>query len=182
MTRVDSRQIVSFWFEEIDSRHWYRKDEAFDELLRERFLSVHESATRAEFFWWRDSAKGRLAEIIVLDQFSRNMFRDQPEAFAHDPMALCLAQEAIAAGADEELGEQEKAFMYMPYMHSESAQVHEVAVTLFARLKIGDNLEYEKQHKAIIDRFGRYPHRNALLNRPSTPEETAFLKEPGSHF
>ncbi len=180
MTRVDSRQIYSFWFEEIDSRHWYKKDDAFDQLLRERFLAVHESATKAELFWWRDSAKGRLAEIIVLDQFSRNMFRDQPAAFAHDAMALCLAQEAIANGADEELSERDRAFIYMPYMHSESAEVHEVALTLFTRL--GNNIEYEKRHKAIIDRFGRYPHRNALLDRPSTPDEIAFLKEPGSRF
>lgn len=182
MSRVDSRQIVSFWFEEIDSMHWYKKDEAFDELLRERFLSVHESATRAELFWWRDSAKGRLAEIIVLDQFSRNMFRDQPESFAHDAMALCLAQEAITAGADKELSEQEKSFMYMPYMHSESIEIHEVALTLFGRLKSKSNLQYEQRHKAIIDRFGRYPHRNELLNRPSTPEEIVFLQEPGSRF
>ncbi len=176
-TRVDATEVINFWFEEIESSRWFKKDDAFDELLRERFLSVHESATKAELFWWRDTAKGRLAEIIVLDQFSRNMFRDQPQSFAFDGLALCLAQEAIAAGADAELGDRERPFMYMPYMHSESVEIHEVAVTLFARLKTGGNLEYEKRHKAIIDRFGRYPHRNELLNRPSTPEEMVFLKE-----
>ena len=182
MKSVDSRQIIRFWFEEVDSSQWYKKDDAFDELLRRRFFTVHEAASKAELYWWRNTATGRLAEIIVLDQFSRNIFRDQPQSFAHDAMALCLAQEAIAAGADKGLTEQQQPFMYMPYMHSESVEIHEVALTLFARLKTGNNLEYEMRHKAIIDRFGRYPHRNELLNRPSTPEEIEFLKEPGSTF
>ncbi len=177
MTRVTATEVIHFWFEEIESSRWYKRDDSFDELLRKRFLSVHESATKAELFCWRDTAEGRLAEIIVLDQFSRNMFRDQPQSYAFDGLALCLAQAAIAAGADEELCDRKRAFMYMPYMHSESVEIHEVAITLFARLKTGNNLEYEKSHKAIIDRFGRYPHRNELLSRPSTPEEIAFLEK-----
>ena len=131
---------------------------------------------------WRDTPHGRLAEIIVLDQFSRNLFRNSAKAFAQDGMALVLAQEAVRSGADAALMPQERVFLYMPYMHSESAAIHQTAVELFTRNGISDNLDYELKHKAIIDRFGRYPHRNAVLGRTSTPGEIAFLQEPGSSF
>ncbi len=120
-----------------------------------------------------------LCEIIVLDQFSRNMFRGTAGAFAYDPLALCLAQHAVGKGYDLLLSEQERTFLYMPYMHSESAAIHVLAEHLFRPL---DNYAYELEHKAIIDRFGRYPHRNALLGRQSTPEELAFLEQPNSGF
>jgi uncharacterized protein (DUF924 family) len=131
---------------------------------------------------WRDTPHGRLAEIIVLDQFSRNLFRDSPKAFAQDGMALALAQEAVRTGADAQLSAQERVFLYMPYMHSESPAIHETAVQLFTGNGIQGNLDFELKHKAIIERFGRYPHRNALLGRNSTPEELAFLSQPGSSF
>ena len=176
---MNSEAVLKFWFEEIEPAQHWKKDPEFDQLVRDRFGLVHLAASRCELFGWRTSAEGRLAEIIVLDQFSRNMFRDQPAAFACDPIALALAQEAISVGADQQLTDQEVGFMYMPLMHSESAVIHEVALKVFANTK---NLDFELKHKAIIDRFGRYPHRNAILNRESTAEEIEFLKGPNSSF
>ncbi len=176
---MQSAEILKFWFEEIESEQHWTKDPAFDELIRERFGAVHAAAARCELYRWRETPDGRLAEIIVLDQFSRNLFRDRAEAFAHDPMALALAQEAVARGADREIAEDRVAFLYIPYMHSESRAIHEIAVQLFEGLS---NLDFELRHKAIIDRFGRYPHRNEVLGRASTAEELEFLQEPGSSF
>jgi len=133
-------------------------------------------------FDWRSNALGRLAEIIVLDQFSRNIFRDQSSAFAWDAQALVLAQEAVTAGALEQLESSQQAFLIMPYMHSESKMIHEQAIKLFSRPGLEFNLDFEKRHKVIIDRFGRYPHRNEILGRQSTAEEQEFLKQPGSAF
>jgi uncharacterized protein (DUF924 family) len=177
-----SADILHFWFEHIDRALWFKKDADFDRLLRERFSALHTQASLGELNPWRDTAHGRLAEIIVLDQFSRNLYRDHANAFAQDGMALVLAQEAVRRGADAELSAQERVFLYMPYMHSESLQIHTEAVALFTRLGIQGNLDFELKHKAIIDRFGRYPHRNKILGRESTPEELAFLAEPGSSF
>jgi uncharacterized protein (DUF924 family) len=176
------QQILKFWFEETQPAQWWKKDEAFDRLIIERFSALHSRATRCELFEWRKDARGRLAEIIVLDQFSRNMFRGQPESFAHDALALALAQEAVSAGADQALNAVERSFLYMPYMHSESLEIHAAAVELFGRNGLPGNLDFELKHKAIIERFGRYPHRNAILGRASTPEEIEFLKQPGSGF
>ena len=117
-----------------------------------------------------------------LDQFSRNVYRDTPRALAQDALALVLAQELVASGQDHSLPEAQRVFAYMPYMHSESALVHVQAVALFTQLGIQSNLDFELRHKAIIDRFGRYPHRNAILGRTSTEEELACLAEPGSSF
>ena len=173
---------MKFWFEEIDPSKWWKKDEAFDSLIVERFSEIHASANRCELFEWRVSAQGRLAEIIVLDQFSRNMFRDFPGSFASDPLALVLAQEAVAAKADEALSSKQRGFIYMPYMHSESLKIHEVAVNLYQTKGSQANLDFEIRHKKIIEQFGRYPHRNSILGRESTVEEIAFLKQPGSGF
>lgn len=174
--------ILSFWFEEISSKSWFQKDAQFDNLIRSRFLSVHKAACAGELFHWRDSVDGRLAEIIIIDQFSRNIYRDQPEAFAWDGQGLVLSQEAVRAGALDTLEASRQAFLIMPYMHSESAAIHAEAVKLFDRPGLEFNLDFEHKHKVIIDRFGRYPHRNALLGRESTPEEIAFLEQPGSSF
>lgn len=118
----------------------------------------------------------------MLDQFSRNIYRHTPLAFAYDDLALALAREAVEKGMDKALIPAHKAFLYMPYMHSESIPVHKVALRLFGQPGLEANLEYEKKHKTIIDRFGRYPHRNHVLGRLSTPEELEFLKQPGSSF
>ena len=176
------RGILKFWFEEIDPSQWWKKDEELDRMMIERFSGIHYSATRCELFEWRKNAAGRLAEIIVLDQFSRNMFRGSPLSFANDALALALSQEAISAGADRLLIQVERSFLYMPFMHSESLKIHEVATELFLRNGIQGNLDFEMKHKAIIQRFGRYPHRNSILGRESTEEEVEFLKQPGSGF
>ncbi len=176
------KDILNFWFEEIQPEQWWKKDNAFDLLITERFSQVHFMATRCELFEWRATAKGRLAEIIVLDQFSRNMFRGSPQSFAYDSLALALAQEAIAAGAEGQLSQIERNFLYMPFMHSESLKIHDVAMELFTKNGIENSLDYEIRHRKIIEQFGRFPHRNAVLGRISTVEEIEFLKQPGSGF
>lgn len=173
------KKIISFWFEEIEGRQHWVKDSAFDKLIEERFLSTHKAASAGELSSWRQEPEGRLAEIIVLDQFSRNIYRDTPMAFSQDGMALILSQEAILLGADQKVAAERKSFFYMPLMHSESRVVHEEAEKIFSSLSSSD---FEKKHKAIIDRFGRYPHRNRILGRTSTPEEVEFLSGPGSSF
>lgn len=174
--------VLTFWFGEIDPRKWWSAEPAFDELLRLRYAGLLRRAAQGELYAWRSSPAGRLAEIIVLDQFSRNIHRNTSQAFSQDPVALVLAQEAVAAGAHQYLGETERTFMLMPYMHSESRVVHVQAEALFREFAPAGNHEFELRHKAIVDRFGRYPHRNEILGRASTPEEIEFLKQPGSRF
>ncbi len=174
--------ILHFWFEELTAKQHFAKDAALDEAIRTRFGATLEAAARCELFAWRATAQGRLAEILVLDQFSRNVYRDTPRAFAQDALALVLAQELVASGQDRSLPSAQRVFAYMPYMHSESALVHEQAAVLFSQPGMENNLSFELRHKAIIDRFGRYPHRNALLRRSSSADELAFLSEPGSSF
>lgn len=178
----DYEEVIRFWFEELEPRDWFKKDDELDQHIAKRFMNVHQAAAACELYSWRETPLGRLAEIIVLDQFSRNIHRDLPLAFANDPLALALAQEAIARRAEKELSQTHRIFLYMPFMHSESRYIHEWALELFEANGIQNNLDFEIKHKAIIDRFGRYPHRNAILGRESTGEELAFLKEPGSGF
>lgn len=178
----DSQAVLDFWFEALTPAQWFKKDPEMDRTISQRFGALNAQAARCECYAWRQTAQGRLAEIIVLDQFSRNIYRDDARAFATDTLALVLAQEAVSASADAELTSQQRAFLYMPYMHSESTAIHEVAMELFNQPGLENNYDFEVRHKAIIDRFGRYPHRNALLERDSTDEELAFLKEPGSSF
>jgi uncharacterized protein (DUF924 family) len=179
---MQSQSILHFWFKELTDKQHFAKDPALDEAMRSRFGATLEAAARCELFAWRDTPEGRLAEILVLDQFSRNIFRDTPRAFAQDALALVLAQEMVAGGHDQQLTPAQRAFAYMPYMHSESLVVHEEAVRLFAQPGLESNVDFELRHKAIIERFGRYPHRNAILGRSSSAEELAFLSEPGSSF
>ncbi len=173
--------VINFWFEQIKPKQWWIKDPEFDQLLCDNYLGLHKQANAGELFHWRQTPVGRLAEIIVLDQFSRNIFRDTPQAFASDPLALALSQMAIETGDDLKLSDLERQFLYMPFMHSESKQIHQEAVKLFKQIP-EHGYEFELKHKVIIDRFGRYPHRNAILDRQSTPEEITFLNEPGSSF
>ena len=175
-------QVLQFWFEEIDPKQWWSKDPEFDLLIRSRFEGIHAAAIQCELFSWRKTAWGRLAEIIALDQFSRNMFRGDPRSFQYDPLSLGLAQEAVALGLHKQLEGNHRQFLIMPFMHSESVLIHEEAVRLFNQPDMESNYQFELKHKAIIDRFGRYPHRNAILGRESTPEELEFLKQPGSGF
>lgn len=175
-------EILNFWFTEIQPAQWWKVDPAFDVALRERFGTLHQAARQGECWQWRAEPRGRLAEIIILDQFSRNMFRGTAEAFACDPMALALAQEAVAGGHDASLPVAQRTFFYMPYQHSESLRIHCEAERLFAALGPGSHNDFELRHKVIIERFGRYPHRNAALGRESTADELEFLKQPGSRF
>lgn len=179
---VDADAVLQFWFVELAPRDWWRKDPELDRRIASRFGALLEAAARGALADWRTTPRGRLAEIIVLDQFSRNIHRGSAGAFANDALALQLAEEAVAVGADLALPVEERRFVYMPYMHSESAAVHETALRLFATPGLEKNLEFERRHKAVIDRFGRFPHRNALLGRVSTAEEVEFLKQPGSSF
>ena len=179
---MNKDDILNFWFKEVAQSQWWVKDLAFDQLIIDRFRAIHQSANACELFEWRSSPKGRLAEIIVLDQFSRNMYRDTPRSFISDPLALALAQEAIAVGADNALSAVERNFLYMPFMHSESITIHEVAVKLYLDNGVETSIDFENKHKVIIERFGRYPHRNIILNRKSSDEEIEFLTQANSSF
>lgn len=174
--------VLNFWFLELTPAEWFKKDNALDKKIEEKFSDLLQKILAGDCADWRSSAHGVLAQVIVLDQFSRNIFRDSPKAFAQDALALAIAQDAVRLGLDKQLKIQERAFLYMPYMHSESVRVHEEAMKLFAQPGLENNLDFEIKHKVIIDRFGRYPHRNAILGRISTPEEIDFLKQPGSSF
>ncbi len=147
------QHVLDFWFEEIDPVMWFKKDDEFDCVLHTRFGQLWQAAFQGELAHWRATIKGRLAEIIVLDQFSRNLFRNTPRSFACDGMALVLAQEAIATGLCETLTVEQRGFLYLPFMHSESALIHQQALELFRQLNNGDQLEFEIRHKAIIDCF-----------------------------
>ena len=174
--------VIAFWFEEIQPSQWWAKEPSFDALVTQRFLTTHQQASAGELVKWRSTSLGRLAEILVLDQFSRNMYRDTPQSFAYDTMALVLAQEAVNIGADKLLTPTQRSFLYMPYMHSESLVIHQQAIELFDQEQMQHNLDFEVRHKNIIEQFGRYPHRNDILGRQSTPQEVAFLAMPNSSF
>lgn len=174
--------ILDFWFNTLSPQQWWEKNQGVDRMIKEQFFPLLQQAKQGELAHWRDHSNGRLAEIIILDQFSRNIYRGTPEAFAQDGMALILAQEAIRNNIADKLPIQRLAFVYMPFMHSESKSIHQQAIPLFEALDEKSSLDYELKHKKIIDKFGRYPHRNAILNRPSTDEEKAFLTTENSGF
>ncbi|HBG51963.1 DUF924 domain-containing protein [Candidatus Macondimonas diazotrophica] len=176
------QNVLTFWFDELTPRQWWRVDPDLDAQIACRFGALWDQARQGELHDWRQVAYGRLAEVIVLDQFSRNVHRNTPHAFSQDAIALVLAQEAVAAGALEVLSPVECSFLLMPYMHSESLRIHQAAQPLFAAYTPPETQDYERRHKAIVERFGRYPHRNAILDRPSTDAERAFLEQPGSRF
>lgn len=177
-----AQDVLRFWFEELTPKQHFSKDAALDALIRTRFGPTLAAAAHGELQPWRTDAPGRLAEILVLDQFPRNIHRDTPRAFACDALALRLARELVALGLDQALPTPHKAFAYMPYMHSEDLAAHTEALPLFSQPGLENNLNFLHRHTEIIRRFGRYPHRNAVLGRASTPEELAFLQQPGSAF
>ena len=174
--------VLDFWFDELSPADWWKKDTNLDELIKSKFLELHRQASNGELFEWRDTPSGSLAEIIVLDQFSRNIFRGTPRSFLYDGMAIVLAQFAIKNNFDKKLEPTQRGFLYMPFMHSESAIIHEQAKQLFSQPHMEDNYEFELKHAAIIEKFGRYPHRNSILGRESTQEELKFLKQSNSSF
>jgi uncharacterized protein (DUF924 family) len=174
--------IVKFWFEELAPEDWYKADAKRDAEVRRRFGPLHEKLSVAVPEDWLARPKGWLAAILVLDQFPRNMFRGDPRAFATDAEALALSKRAIAEGVDMQLVPEQRAFLYLPFQHTEDAADQARSVELFTALGIPSNLDFALRHKAIIDRFGRFPHRNAVLGRASTEQEAAFLTQPGSSF
>jgi uncharacterized protein (DUF924 family) len=176
------RNIIHFWFEELTPAQWWRADPVLDHTIAERFGALHAPAAAGRLEHWRCEALGRLAEIIILDQFSRNLFRHDARAFAADPLALELAMEAVELNVQNTFTANQKAFLYMPFMHSESGAIQQLSVILFSEPGLESNLRSALRHKAIIDRFGRYPHRNTILGRKSTAAELEFLEQPGSSF
>ena len=167
--------VLKFWFEETKPENWFTKSDAFDDEVRRRFEPLHESFLEGRVTVPR-TARAYLAEIIVLDQFSRNLHRGLPSAFAADSKALARAKEGIELGFDREVTDRERAFFYMPLMHSESLADQEKCVLLFARLGNKESMKYAVEHRDIIERFGRFPHRNSILERDSTPAEIEFMK------
>ncbi len=174
---VEYRDVLKFWFEDLKPEQWFNQDSELDRTIADKFGETHRMAAACELDSWRTGPMGRLAEIIVLDQFTRNIYRNKPEAYSCDSLALALAQEAINQKADEELSAPKRSFLYMPYMHSESQRIHREAIALFNGPGLDFQREFEVKHKEVIDRFGRYPHRNLALGRESTPEELSFIQD-----
>ena len=169
-----AEQVTRYWFEELPPQARFRNDTRVDDAIRERFAALHDEIARIrpeQLTTPRDC----LAAVIVLDQFPRNMFRDSPRSFATDALALSISQHAIAAGLDRQLDRQQRWFLYMPFQHSEDRGVQARSIELFTQLGDRENLGYARRHQEIIDRFGRFPHRNEVLGRVSTPEEAQFI-------
>ncbi len=171
--------VLSFWF--ADPARWWKKDPAFDAEVRDRFGALHDAIDGGEREEWLATARGALAYVIVLDQLSRNIYRGTARMFASDPRARTATRRALDRGDGSTLFAEERTFLYMPLMHSEDLTDQDRSVALFASAPTGQ-LRFAEQHRDIIRRFGRFPHRNELLGRASTPEELEFLKQPGSSF
>jgi uncharacterized protein (DUF924 family) len=174
--------VLKFWFEQTESDQWFEKDPTFDARIRERFLGSHEILVSRGNNGLLADAQTSLAAVIVLDQMSRNMFRDTPRAFAADPQALSVAEAAIVRGFDAGLTKDQRMFLYLPFEHAEDRQSQARSVVLMASLGDPELKKWAEAHRTIVDRFGRFPHRNGVLGRISTPEETEFLKRPDSYF
>ena len=174
--------VIEFWFDTLGPEQWFAKSAELDALITERFGGCHRAAVAVELYAWRRTPLGRLAEVIVLDQFSRNIYRDRPASFHCDALALGLAQEAVANGSDLGLSDDHRVFLYMPYMHSQSGLIQQQSLSLYEALGRKNNLLFARRHAEIIERFGRYPHRNAVLGRTSSLEELEFLQQPNSAF
>lgn len=179
---VRIEEVLKFWFDDLSPDDWFESDEAVDSHIRERFQELHGALREQVPETWRSSARGCLAAVIVLDQFSRNMYRGTSRAFAADGAALSLVKEALVRRFDRELSIDERKFLYLPFEHSENPAEQARSIELFGTLGDELALDYAHRHKDIIDRFGRFPHRNAALGRISTPEEIEFINEPGSSF
>ena len=175
-------EVLDFWFRELSPDAWFRKGTTVDRAIRNRFLPLYDKLAASAPEDLSASAERALAAVIVLDQFPRNMFRDTPEAFATDELALSVAKAAIAHRLDQELPRVRRIFLYLPFEHSEELADQVRCIELTERLGEAEYARYARLHHDVIARFGRFPHRNALLGRTSTPEEEAFLQQPGSRF
>lgn len=174
--------VVRFWFEGLTPKEWYRPPPRVDDAIRTRYRDTYETLKQGVPPEWLTTPNGYLAAILVLDQLPRNMFRGEPQAFATDGDALSLAKRAIEEGVDYRLPPKQRAFIYLPFQHSEDLADQQRSVGLFTALGNPLSLDYAIRHQDVIERFGRFPHRNAILGRQSTEEEEAFLEEPGSSF
>ncbi len=175
--------VLAYWFAEGMAARWFNADEAFDQEVRQRLLPLYEEAVAGRLERWRQSARGALALVILLDQVPRNLFRGEPRAFATDAQALATTKRALAKGFDQELRQVERVFLYLPLEHCEDLADQELCVRLVGALDENPDWgDYARQHRDVIARFGRFPHRNAILGRETTAEEAAFLREPGSSF
>ena len=168
--------VLHFWFEEVRPESWFTRDDALDATIRKRFGALHASLTEKVPAAVTATPLGALAAVLVLDQFSRNLFRNSSRAYTCDPTSLAIAQEAIRTGFDRQLEHNQRTFIYMPFQHSEDRAMQQRAIELFTELGDASTLEYAKKHRDIIERFGRFPHRNRVLGRESTPQEIEFLK------
>ncbi|MES1923694.1 DUF924 family protein [Salinisphaera sp. T31B1] len=172
--------VLEFWFESLERRQWFRADAALDRRIARTFGPTLTAASACELWRWRDTPTGRVAEIVVLDQFSRNIHRATAQAFAQDPLALALAQTLVADGHDRCLDTDHRHFAYMPFMHSESLTIHDQALRLYSQPGLEIPLGHERNHRAVLERFGRYPQRNVALGRSTTDAEHEYLAgKPG---
>ena len=179
---VEKEEILNFWFKECKPEQWFKKNEDFDQMIENRFSIAIENAIAGNLGNWEESETGCLALIILLDQFTRNVFRDTPRAFAGDKRALALSQLCCDKDYLTNPDVQRRQFMLMPMMHSENLAVQDAALPLFKKYASGKDYEYAEKHRYFIARFGRFPHRNVILGRKSTNEELEFLKQPESSF
>ncbi len=175
---ASAAEVVKFW-RDAGPKRWFKKDASFDEDIRRRFLATHEAAAAGELTDWEKNAEGALALLILLDQFPRNMFRGDPRSFTTDPMALAITARAIVRGFDSQVPPGMRGFFYLPFQHSENLTDQEHGVALYRASGDADGLKWAEVHADIIRRFGRFPHRNAVLGRTSTMEEKAFLESGG---
>jgi uncharacterized protein (DUF924 family) len=179
---MNSSQVLHFWFETLRSEDWYRSDVALDDFIRDRLAAAHDLAVGGRLASWPETPEGMLALIILLDQVPRNIFRGLPRAFASDEMARDLLAQALAAGQDKMLTRRKRAFLYLPLMHSETLADQAQSVALFSALGLENNLDHAVRHRDVISRFGRFPHRNAVLVRKSSSGEEEYLSQPGAGF
>lgn len=178
MMNIEPADVVRFWLNAGPDK-WFAKDDAFDAAIKARFLNAHEAAARCELSDWAQSAEGALALLLLLDQFPRNLFRNSAHAFATDGLARQIAREALARGFDRQVAEPLQAFFYLPFMHSEALEDQVLCARLCARPGLENNHKFALEHQEIIERFGRFPHRNSSLGRETTAEERAFLDSGG---
>ena len=179
---LTKEDIITFWFEEISPEQWFKKDKEFDAMLLERAGTTVIKALNGQLDRWSKTSTGSVSLVILLDQFTRNIFRDTPKAFSGDEMALVLCQKSINSKWFSELSMMHKQFLLMPMMHSEDISIQEKSLPLFKQHANNRTYEFAVKHRDIIAKFGRFPHRNLILSRPSTEEELMFLNEPGSSF
>ena len=181
-TSADHRDVLDFWFSPASKAHWFERSDAFDAAVADRLGPWHDKAASGEIDGWAVEPAGLLALVILLDQVPRNIHRGTPRAFATDAKALALARLAVDQGLDEGLDLDQRLFLYLPFEHAEQLADQERSVALFRAMGDAHYLDYAIRHRDIVVRFGRFPHRNAILGRPSTAEELAFLEQPGSWF